>query len=66
MTPQEAFDEARKRFTALEIAEALGITRQAVYGWRTDRVPLHHAPKMEKLTGIPRHVWAPELYEEGE
>lgn len=43
------------------LARALNLkSRQAVYQW--SRVPAEHVLKVEKITGMPRHVLRPDLY----
>ena len=42
------------------LAKALGVTSQAVSQWR--RVPVERVLDAEKLTGIPRHEFRPDIY----
>jgi DNA-binding transcriptional regulator YdaS (Cro superfamily) len=49
------------RGTAVRIAAACHITREAVWDWR--RVPAGHVLAVERLLGIPRHLIRPDLYE---
>lgn len=49
------------RGTAVRIAAACGITREAVWDWR--RTPAVHVLKVERVLGIPRHLIRPDLYE---
>jgi DNA-binding transcriptional regulator YdaS (Cro superfamily) len=42
------------------LAEELGVTRQAVEGWR--RVPVGHVLRIEALTGISRQDLRPDVY----
>ena len=43
------------------IGEALGINQSAVSGWK--RVPAERVPDVERVTGIPRHLLRPDLWE---
>jgi DNA-binding transcriptional regulator YdaS (Cro superfamily) len=43
-----------------QLARALGISPQAIYGWR--RVPGGRVLQVEELTGIPRSELRPDLY----
>lgn len=43
------------------LAEALGITFQAVSSW-SKQIPAHHVIAIEALTGIRREVLRPDLY----
>ena len=42
------------------LAEALGITREAIYLW--EKVPPARVLDLERLTGIPRHELRPDYY----
>jgi DNA-binding transcriptional regulator YdaS (Cro superfamily) len=44
-----------------KIGEPFGITAQAVAQWT--RVPAERLVKIEEITGVPRHVLRPDLYE---
>lgn len=49
-----AMDEAKPRVTSTALAEACGVTDQAVNGWRkTGRVAKRHLGTIAKLTGRP-------------
>lgn len=43
-----------------ELAEKLGVTRQATYHW--DEIPSKFLIAIERLTGIPRQELRPDLY----
>jgi len=43
-------------------AKALGVHRQSVAYWLKHRVPADRVIAIEKLTGVPRHELAPELF----
>lgn len=45
-----------------KLADALGITRQAIYQW--DKVPAERVLDVERLTGVSRHDLRPDLYPE--
>lgn len=42
------------------LAEALGITPEAIYQW--DVLPVARVLEVEKLTGVPRHELRPDYY----
>ena len=46
------------------LASLLGLNRQSIYEWR--RVPGKRIIQIEKVTGVPRDVLRPDLYEEWE
>jgi len=56
-------DEISKRGLS-EIARALGVTRSAVWQWNNiaKKVPAKRVLDLERLTGIPRHKWRPDIY----
>lgn len=43
-----------------ELADALGITKQALSQWR--HVPIEHVLAIESLLLVPRHVQRPDVY----
>lgn len=43
------------------LAARLGITKQAVSAW--DRVPAERAQEVEAITGVPRYVLRPDLWD---
>lgn len=47
-----------------KFAEAIGTSQQNISNWvRADRVlPAEFVLKAEQATGIPRHVWRPDIY----
>ena len=47
---------------AIEVGEAFGIGRQAIYQWiYRDSVPKHHAPKLSELSGVPVEQLRPDI-----
>ena len=46
--------------TKAALAEALGLTPQAVSGW--DKIPLSRLLDVERVTGVPREKLRPDLY----
>lgn len=54
-------EKALAHATVTEIAELLGISQPAVSQWT--RVPVEHVKIVEKLTGVPRHVLRPDIYD---
>lgn len=53
---------ARQAKSAAELAEEIGVSRQAVHYWlsRERRPGLLYAARLERLTGIPASLWARE------
>jgi hypothetical protein len=49
------------RGTAVRIAAACHITREAVWDWK--HTPAVHVLTVERLLGIPRHLIRPDLYQ---
>jgi DNA-binding transcriptional regulator YdaS (Cro superfamily) len=50
-----------RRGLCLRLARDLGLHASAVYQWR--RVPADRVVAVERLTGIPREVLRPDLYD---
>lgn len=50
---------AEKFETQVELEQALGISRQALWKWTT--VPPHQVPKVSEMTGMPRHELRPDM-----
>lgn len=44
------------------LAQALGITQQALSQWKLRRVPAERVLDVERITGIPRHDLRPDIY----
>lgn len=61
---REALYRAAATFGGLaELARKLGVTPQAVDGWRSrGRVPAERVLDIERLTGVTRHALRPDLY----
>lgn len=56
-----ALNEAIRRARGMsELARRLGLTRQAIFNWRT--VPATRVLAVEKATGVPRHRLRPDVY----
>tara|TARA_R100001126_G_C4857393_1_gene165415 strand:+ start:274 stop:489 length:216 start_codon:yes stop_codon:yes gene_type:complete len=56
--------QAMKRIGITKIARELGITRANFYRWRdTQTIPDSRLLDLEKITGIPRHVLKPKIFE---
>ena len=45
-----------------KLADAMGLSRQAVYRWRATGVPADRLIELEALTGVPRTELRPDLY----
>lgn len=54
------YDNAEPVGTKTELAEALGIQKQAISQWK--HVPIQHVLSIEQLLEIPRHVLRPDVY----
>ncbi|MGW9230592.1 YdaS family helix-turn-helix protein [Pseudorhizobium sp. NPDC055634] len=56
-------DAVRDKVKSLAaLARDLGVTRGALAQW--DRVPAERVVEVSRLTGIPRQILRPDLYEE--
>lgn len=46
-----------------KLADALGISHSSVSFWISGKrkVPMHHCPKVERLTGVPRRILRPDV-----
>lgn len=61
MTPENAREQAiAKAGGSRSVAEALGITRQAVEDWI--RVPAKHVLRLEAISGVSRYDLRPDIY----
>lgn len=61
MNTQKAFKRFwANSFTSREIAELVGVSRQAVEMWQD--VPAEYVRLLERKTGVPRYVIRPDLY----
>lgn len=45
-----------------KLAGSLKVSRQSIYTWK--RIPVSRVLKIEELTGMPRHVLRPDIYDE--
>ena len=54
---------AKTKGSYQKLADYMGLSRQAVYRWRTKGVPAERLLELEAATGIPRHVLRPDLYQ---
>lgn len=54
--------QQRSGMTQREIAQALGITQPSVSKWRK-AVPIERCADIERVTGIPRNVLRPDIFE---
>lgn len=63
-TEREALMEAVRIAGSLrELAEIVGLTKQAVHKWKSERIPADYIVKIERATGVPRQHLRPDLYE---
>jgi hypothetical protein len=46
--------------TLSNLAKIVGVTTGAACRWRN--IPIEHVPRVEKITGISRHVLRPDIY----
>jgi DNA-binding transcriptional regulator YdaS (Cro superfamily) len=59
----ETLDKAiRSHGGYAEVASILGVTRQTVYKWVERRVPAERVGEVEWLTGIPREILRPDIF----
>tara|TARA_R110002049_G_scaffold255016_2_gene430517 strand:- start:635 stop:859 length:225 start_codon:yes stop_codon:yes gene_type:complete len=50
-----------------ELARRLNISAQSVQLWvAKDEIPLKRVIEVEKVTGVPRHILAPDMYSDSE
>ena len=62
MTRHSAIDMAIEKAGGMRpLAEAIGVTYQAIQSWRT-RIPAERVLAVESATGIPREQLRPDLY----
>ena len=47
-----------------KLADAIGTSQQNISNWlrKNAQLPAEHVLNAEKATGIPRHVWRPDIY----
>lgn len=45
------------------IARKMGVDRSTLWRWARGRIPAERVPHMETVTGFPRHMLRPDLYE---
>lgn len=57
---QARADRDESLATKTELADALGIKKQAITQWR--HVPIAHVLMIEQLLRVPRHVLRPDVY----
>ncbi|MDO6718837.1 YdaS family helix-turn-helix protein [Psychrosphaera sp. 1_MG-2023] len=50
--------------TQKQLAEALGITEQAIGKWKNKKIPASRIVELENLLGVPRQELRPDLYGE--
>ncbi len=59
MSLQKAIEKAGG---VIALANELGISRQAIYKWNPEKIPIDYLIQIEKLTGISREKLRPELF----
>jgi DNA-binding transcriptional regulator YdaS (Cro superfamily) len=63
---KETLDKAiRSHGGYAEVARVLGVTRQTIYKWVERRVPAERVSEVEWLTGIPREILRPDIFNIG-
>lgn len=69
-TPRIALERAAKAVALkpegsgfAELANRLGLSRQAVYKWLEAGVPVERCGEIERLTGVPRHELRPDIFD---
>jgi DNA-binding transcriptional regulator YdaS (Cro superfamily) len=45
------------------LARLLGVHRTAIYIWMRGGIPAKHVPRIERITGVPRHRLRPDLWD---
>jgi DNA-binding transcriptional regulator YdaS (Cro superfamily) len=58
---RQYFEEERGRMSRL--AEAIGVTPEAVSQWAASRVPAERVHQVESVTGIPARELRPDMFE---
>jgi DNA-binding transcriptional regulator YdaS (Cro superfamily) len=60
---RETLDKAIRELGGYAAAGRIfGKTRQAMYQWVKNRVPVEEVAKVERVTGIPREVLRPDIF----
>ena len=69
VTPRIALETAAKAVAVkpegsgfAELANRLGLSRQAVYKWLEAGVPAERCAEVERLTGVQRHLLRPDIF----
>lgn len=50
-----------------DFARAIGTSQQNISNWLRDgkQLPAEYVLKAEQVTGVPRHIWRPDIYPAG-